>query len=221
MIKKLIFGTTILTTKYSKTMKSSKLFLIIILIALVSIVFYVVRISQQSQAYRESISMYWAKHNHFLKHSHSSPIKDKDNFDEVAYFEPNTDYKVTAEMSIIKSGENISLETSDHRQRVYMKYAVLSFELLGKHQQLTLFQNTEDKSDYFLPFFDYSNGVTTYGAGRYLPVNVKSLSMLELDFNKTMNPYCAYNKEYSCPVPPQENFLKMQVMAGEKYDIKK
>jgi len=198
-------------------MKSNKLFLIVIAIAVISIMVYVVRSSQESQAYIEEIEMYWAKHNNFLKHSNSSPVKDKEAFEGVKFFPPNTDYKVVAAMEMIESGETITLETSDHQTRVYLKYARLSFELLGRSYGLTLFQNTKDKSDYFLPFFDHTNGVSTYGAGRYLPVNVKSLKSVELDFNKTINPYCAYNKEYSCPVPPKENFLAMQVLAGEMY----
>ena len=199
-------------------MKSNKLFLIIIGVAVISIMVYVVRISQENQAYLESIEMYWAKHNNFLKHSNSSPVEDKEAFEEVKFFPPTVDYKVMAEMEVIESGETITLETSDHQTRIYLKYARLSFDLLGRSYGLTLFQNTEDKSDYFLPFFDHTNGVSTYGAGRYLPVNVKSLKMVELDFNKTMNPYCAYNKHYSCPVPPKENFLAMQVLAGEMYE---
>ena len=38
---------------------------------------------------------------------------------------------------------------------------------------------------------------------------------LVLDFNKAYNPYCAYKEGYSCPIPPDENHLKVAIPAGE------
>jgi uncharacterized protein (DUF1684 family) len=37
-----------------------------------------------------------------------------------------------------------------------------------------------------------------------------------INFNMAYNPYCAYNESYSCPIPPQENDLKVEVKAGVK-----
>jgi hypothetical protein len=37
-----------------------------------------------------------------------------------------------------------------------------------------------------------------------------------IDFNRAYNPYCAYNPAYSCPVPPAENSLPLEIRAGEK-----
>ena len=37
-----------------------------------------------------------------------------------------------------------------------------------------------------------------------------------LDFNKSYSPYCAYNENFSCPLPPFENHLKISIKAGEK-----
>jgi uncharacterized protein (DUF1684 family) len=37
-----------------------------------------------------------------------------------------------------------------------------------------------------------------------------------LDFNRAYNPYCAYNENYSCPIPPRENRLPIAITAGEK-----
>ena len=35
-----------------------------------------------------------------------------------------------------------------------------------------------------------------------------------LDFNYAYNPYCAYNPNWSCPVPPVENRLNVAIEAG-------
>jgi uncharacterized protein (DUF1684 family) len=37
-----------------------------------------------------------------------------------------------------------------------------------------------------------------------------------VDFNVAFNPYCYYNSEYDCPLPPAENRLKLPIRAGER-----
>jgi len=37
----------------------------------------------------------------------------------------------------------------------------------------------------------------------------------EIDFNTAYNPYCAYNENWSCPLPPRENWLDVPIPAGE------
>ncbi|HEX2901037.1 MAG TPA: DUF1684 domain-containing protein [Bacteroidia bacterium] len=37
-----------------------------------------------------------------------------------------------------------------------------------------------------------------------------------LDFNQCYNPYCAYSTGWSCPIPPQENYVDSKVLAGVK-----
>ncbi len=42
------------------------------------------------------------------------------------------------------------------------------------------------------------------------------LDLIELDFNLAYFPYCAYNDKYTCPIPPKENALNIEIRAGEK-----
>ena len=37
-----------------------------------------------------------------------------------------------------------------------------------------------------------------------------------VDFNYAYNPYCAYNPNWSCTIPPSENRLNVAIDAGEK-----
>ena len=73
-------------------------------------------------------------------------------------------------------------------------------------------------NELFLPFNDLSNGKESYGGGRYMNVKIPEAGAdtLILDFNQTYNPYCAYNKKYSCPIPPRENNLDIEISAGIK-----
>jgi uncharacterized protein (DUF1684 family) len=68
----------------------------------------------------------------------------------------------------------------------------------------------------FLPFTDLTSGVESYGGGRYIDMEVQKGNTWTIDFNKGYNPYCAYNEKYSCPIPPAENDLKVEVKAGVK-----
>ncbi len=76
---------------------------------------------------------------------------------------------------------------------------------------------TTDFENYlFLPFTDLTNGNGTYGGGRYIDLEIPKGDTMVIDFNKSYNPYCAYNGKYSCPIPPKENDLNIAIKAGVK-----
>jgi uncharacterized protein (DUF1684 family) len=75
----------------------------------------------------------------------------------------------------------------------------------------------------FIPFRDATNGVETYGAGRYLIDAAKSADLgttddgaLILDFNFATQPSCAFDPRWACPLAPPENRLDIAVRAGER-----
>ena len=77
--------------------------------------------------------------------------------------------------------------------------------------------DSEAESDYlFLPFLDATNGIETYGGGRYIDLSIPQGNQLTIDFNTAYNPYCAYNEKYSCPIVPRENYLPLKINAGVK-----
>ena len=52
---------------------------------------------------------------------------------------------------------------------------------------------------------------------RYLEVEPPDLRQrVVVDFNYAYNPYCAYNPDWSCPIPPGENWISVSIRAGEK-----
>jgi uncharacterized protein (DUF1684 family) len=69
----------------------------------------------------------------------------------------------------------------------------------------------------FIIFADKTNGLETYGNGRFMSVSLPdSSNKVILDFNKAYNPPCAFSPFATCPMPPRENFLDLEVEAGEK-----
>jgi len=69
----------------------------------------------------------------------------------------------------------------------------------------------------FLIFKDKTAGHETYGAGRFLYTDKPDeTGAVTLDFNKAINPPCAFSPFATCPLPPAENNLPVRIEAGEK-----
>jgi uncharacterized protein len=77
----------------------------------------------------------------------------------------------------------------------------------------------------FIPFRDATNGIETYGAGRYLVDAAKSADLggdpdrpgsLIVDFNFAYQPSCAFDPKWACPLAPPENRLDLPIRAGER-----
>jgi uncharacterized protein (DUF1684 family) len=54
----------------------------------------------------------------------------------------------------------------------------------------------------FFIFRDETNGTETYGAGRFLYADRPNGGSVILDFNKAINPPCAFTAFATCPLPP-------------------
>ncbi|RYG05408.1 MAG: DUF1684 domain-containing protein [Chitinophagaceae bacterium] len=91
----------------------------------------------------------------------------------------------------------------------------LIFKIAG--QQLTL-DALEEGDELFIIFGDETSAVTTYPSGRFLYANKPGADgKVVLDFNKAINPPCAFTDFATCPLPPKQNILKVEITAGEKY----
>ncbi|MEP6647393.1 MAG: DUF1684 domain-containing protein [Saprospiraceae bacterium] len=152
-----------------------------------------------------------------------SPLTESD-FDKLDFYAPNARARITASFIPEVNPETFDMPTYSGLTRKYRKWGEASF--LWGHQKATLsiYENLSlagnpDFADYlFLPFKDESNGVTTYGGGRYINMSKKDTEdgSITIDFNKCYNPYCAYSDGFNCPIPPKENNLPFEIQAGEK-----
>jgi hypothetical protein len=73
-----------------------------------------------------------------------------------------------------------------------------------------------DQSGLFLNFQDATSGKETYPAGRFLDTPGPKDGFVEIDFNRAVNPPCAFTLFATCPLPPPGNRLSIPVRAGEK-----
>jgi uncharacterized protein (DUF1684 family) len=91
-------------------------------------------------------------------------------------------------------------------------------------QRLSVFWMAGYAGGLFIPFRDATNGTETYGAGRYLVDAAKSADLgadpetgaLVLDFNFAIQPSCAFDPRWACPLAPPENRLDIAIRAGER-----
>lgn len=72
----------------------------------------------------------------------------------------------------------------------------------------------------WLVFGDATNGDTTYGGGRFLYTDPPAGDgTVVVDFNRAYNPPCVFSPFATCPLPPAENRLPIQIEAGERYPL--
>jgi hypothetical protein len=163
------------------------------------------------------------KDTEMLTGDHSPiPDEEKATFSKLKYYRPKVSFRKEASFKRYDQATPFLMKTTTERLPEYSIYGVVTFRHKGKDITLNVYQNIElvKKPGYekhlFIPFNDRTNGVETYGGGRFLDITENGAEKLIIDFNKAYNPYCAYNHKYSCPIPPEENDLKIKIKAGEK-----
>jgi len=91
----------------------------------------------------------------------------------------------------------------------------LVFTLDGK--ECSLWPIGKPGEELFIVFADATSGTETYGAGRFLSAPAPDAAgRVALDFNRAVNPPCAFSAYATCPLPPEKNKLRVAVRAGEK-----
>ena len=152
----------------------------------------------------------------------NSPLSAAD-LPYLRFYSPDSTYRLRARFVATPGSEPFAMLTYSGQRKQYVKYGELHFERQGRYDTLSIYQSLDLRRmpqyrDYlFVPFKDLTNGVETYGGGRYLDFRMSDIQggTCLLDFNKAYNPYCAYSEGYSCPIPPSENHLSLRIEAGE------
>ena len=180
-------------------------------------------INSGKKDYIQSIVDHRNQIDNFMKDSDESPFNSTGiNYTELDYFKPDANYKIEATYQPFGNRKVKMLPTSDGKEEAYEEYGTAYFMIGGIQNQLVILKSVSSTTnDLFIPFADVSSGDATYGGGRYMNVTLGVNDLVELDFNKAYNPYCAYTPAYSCPLPPSSNILSIPILAGEKNFISK
>lgn len=175
------------------------------------------------EAWAERLRANRREKDEFFDEHQQSPIPpgERDEFDGLAYFDPDPDYRVEATVEIHEDPGTVELDTTGGRPMSYLRIATFHFELNGDERSLHAYRRSEDDSrTLFVPFSDETSGRETYEEGRYMELEsereLEDGQAVVADFNLAYSPFCAFNESFSCPIPPAENHLVTPVEAGER-----
>lgn len=158
----------------------------------------------------------------FAGHPQSPLNRDqRGEFAGLSYFPYDRSLRFRVRVDSNVKAEVFEVRLQDDGPVMLERIAKVRFGLAGRPAELSLFWLGGYGGGLFLPFRDATNGVETYGGGRYLLDTIKGVdlgeeySRLVIDFNYAYNPSCAYDARWDCPLPPAENRLDRPVRAGE------
>jgi uncharacterized protein (DUF1684 family) len=136
------------------------------------------------------------------------------NFGGIERFPVDEKWKISARFEKYDSLKTVLIPTIIGTVEEDFSPGKLFFSIDEKEFSL---EPTQTGKGLFLVFADLTSGEETYGAGRFLYVQAPdSNNNVILDFNKSYNPPCAFTKYATCPLPPDENKLRIKITAGEK-----
>lgn len=200
-------------------MKRQTIFILLIVAAVFITILNFLTVGESSEDYISRIETDRKDKNGFMLSS-TSPLnqEEKRNFKGLNYFPIDEQFKVSAKLEMIDKKQPIFIPSTTGEQLKYIPFAYATFKLSGKENRVILYQDWEEKDPNRLSllFADGTSALETYGGGRYIDVLYRNINKIEIDFNQAYNPYCHFNEEYSCPIPPRENLLDIDIRAGEK-----
>ena len=148
-------------------------------------------------------------------------IRMRDDRGEVArsfagfhWFPIDEKYRVTGRFIKDPMPQDVHIPNQLGDDTVYKTEGVVEFTLNG--QTVRLRPMTTRPNRFYFIFRDGTSGTETYGTARFLYSDLRSDGTTVLDFNQAYNPPCSFNPFTTCPLPPQENRLKVRIPAGEK-----
>jgi len=162
------------------------------------------------------------KDEFFAEHPQSPiPPEEREAFDGLAYFDPDPTYRVDASVTVHDDPDPVEMETTDGRVVRYLHVVTFEFDVDGETARLQGYRQAgDDPGQLFVPFRDKTTGQQSYAKGRYMELEheeeLADGDTVTLDFNLAYAPFCAYSDTFSCPLPPEANWLDLAIEAGER-----
>jgi len=134
------------------------------------------------------------------------------NFRGLKWFPVQEEWRIEARYLPAPGSRKLVLETIIGTTEEMESAGFVEFEREGKTWRLEAARSGERL---FIVFRDATAGKTTYAAGRFLYADAPRDGRVVLDFNRAINPPCAYTPYTTCPLPPPQNRLPIAIPAGE------
>ncbi|MDG6898939.1 MAG: DUF1684 domain-containing protein [Nitrososphaerota archaeon] len=174
---------------------------------------------EDQETWKRALARFRQEKDELFRSDPGSPLPQemKDTFFGLSYFEPDPDFRFEANLQRYLNPDGVVVGTSKGTRQLFNRVGFFDLSVGGIGFRIYAFQSAErHESTLFIPFRDATSGKDSYGAARYLDLEVAHDDDYTVDFNYAYNPYCAYSDDYICPLPPRENWLNVAVRAGER-----
>lgn len=159
-----------------------------------------------------------ANRDKFFREHENSPLlpEQREAFDKLQYYPEDPALRFEVELDTTSAdGIPVEVDTTTGEKKLFTPAGTIEVTINGQPVSLLVYREP-GRGRYFLPFRDATAGSETYGAGRYIDPQETPKGTLIVDFNYAYSPYCAYNDQWTCPIPPMQNRLPFPIYAGER-----
>jgi len=137
-----------------------------------------------------------------------------DELEPLRYFATDPSWRIEAKWVPYEAPRGLTVNTTkDIETDVEVTHKAV-FEKDGKTWELIATHGTPESPQFVIR--DLTSRDDTYPASRFLFGENVTDTTITLDFNKAINPPCAFTDYAVCPLPPAENVMPIRIEAGEK-----
>jgi uncharacterized protein (DUF1684 family) len=142
-------------------------------------------------------------------------------FHGLRWYSPNAAYRLRARWIPYNPPKILDIPTVLGTTTHLPAPGAAEFTLDGQTVRLEPVLEDPKSTDLFFILRDATSKTTTYGAGRFLYTELPDHGVAQpgelwLDFNRLVNPPCAFTAYATCPLPPPQNRLTIAIPAGEQ-----
>jgi uncharacterized protein (DUF1684 family) len=132
----------------------------------------------------------------------------------IEYFPFDPTWRIVARWVPLEAPLGITVDTSKSIPTDVEVTHKAVFERDGQTYELAATHGTPQAPQFVIR--DLTSRDSTYPACRFIFGEDVTDDTIVLDFNKALNPPCAFTEHAVCPLPPAENVLPIRIEAGEK-----
>jgi uncharacterized protein len=153
-------------------------------------------------------------------------VKDLDaptrtGFHGLHWYEPNASYRIHARWIPYNPAKVLDIPTVLGTTTHMPAPGAAEFTIDGQTVRLEPVLEDPKSTDLFFIMRDATSKSKTYGSGRFLYTELPDHGVNQpgevwLDFNRLVNPPCAFTAYATCPLPPSQNRLGVAIQAGEQ-----
>ena len=136
------------------------------------------------------------------------------DFPGIPYFPADPKWRIVADWKLLDQPIKMTVDTVLGIPTEVTVTHKAVFEHDGQTYELIATHGTPTAPQFVIK--DPTARTDTYPASRFLYGEDVTDHSIVLDFNKAINPPCAFTEHAICPLPPPENVLPFAITAGEK-----